>query len=307
MRAVKLLLFAVLVAGWWQMWQHRHDVASAYLDERPPLALELNGVGAVPEESDPTPSPFVLLAAGTEQAPTFVEPPSEPDDPAVELTGGAASLQGTVVLPDGTPVAGATVRIERFTSEGSAVGETESGPDGSWEATGLRGGRLRLRAYAPNALASVEPVVLILGVDGDATLSLGVEAASPSIRFDVVGPPGIAVGADGTVAVVASREAVDDSGRLVRFPLAGQTVQFAVDGPARLLSADLVTADAGGAARYLLACDGAGTLSARLLLDTERATVDLPSCMTPEILAELIAAEAQEESADADTPTEVDP
>ena len=194
-----------------------------------------------------------------------------------------------------------------ITSEGSAVGETESGPDGSWEATGLRGGRLRVRAYAPNALASVEPAVLILGADGDATQSLGVEAASVSIRFDVVGPPGIAVGRDGTVAVVASREAVDDSGRLVRFPLAGQTVQFALDGPARLLSADLVTADAGGAARYLLACDGAGTLSARLLLDTERAAVDLPSCMTPESLAELIEAEAEEGSADDDAPTEVDP
>ena len=295
MRAVKLLLFAVLVAVGWQLWQQREFVASAYTEERPPLALELSGVNAAIEESAPSPSPYALVRAGSDQAPTFASQPTEPEEPAVvELTGGSVALEGTVALPDGTPVSGATIRIERFTSAGSAVGETETGPDGTWEASNLQGGRLRIRAYAPNLLASVDSVVVVLSTSGTATVPLQVQAASSSIRYEAFGPLGIEIGTEATVAVVVSREAVDEVGRLVEFPLAGQPLLAAFDPPVRLLSADLVTTDAGGAARYLLVCDRAGEPVARLLLDTERASVTLPSCVTAETLAQLEAAAAAE-------------
>ena len=302
MRAVKLLLLVALVAGWWQMWQHRDDVASAYIEDRAPLALELNGVGALPEDLESSVSPYALLGPGTDFAPTFVVTRSEPAEAvSVELTGGSVSLDGTVQLPDGTPVAGVTVRIERFTSDGSAFGETETGADGRWQASGLRAGRLRVRAYAPNALASVESVVVVLSTTGRATVPLQVQRAAPTIRFDVVGPLGVAVGSQGTIAVVASRETVDENGRLIRFPLAGQPLMASLSVPARLLSADVVITDPGGAARYLLTCDAEGVAVARLELDIERPTVTLPPCLTPEALAEVEAAAAAEEAARAES------
>lgn len=296
MRAVKVLLFAALVAGWWQMWTHHEFVASAYTDERAPLTLELKGVGAVPVATERAISPYALVPPGSERAVT-VAPAVEADsaeamaDP--ELTGGSVTLEGVVQLPDGTPVAGATIRIERFTVAGSAVGETVSGPDGTWQADGLLAGRLRVRAYAPNALATVESVVVVLSTAGRATIPLQVQAAAPSIQFDVAGPLGLAVGTNGTVAVVVSRELVDEEGRLVEIPLAGQPLLTTFSTPVRLLSADLVTTDEGGAARYLLTCDGVGTAVARPELDGERPTIQLPPCLTAEALAEREAAAAE--------------
>lgn len=300
MRAVKLLLAAALAAGWWQMWEHREFVAAAYTEDRPPLALELSGVNAVVAESAPSPSPYTLTPAGPDRSPTFAIEPTELTPANVELTGGSVSLEGTVQLLDGTPVSGATIRIERFTSDGSAVGETASGPDGAWQASNLRGGRLRVRAFAPNALASVESVVVVLSTSGRATIPLQVQAASPDVQYEAFGPLGIAIGTQATVAVVVSREAVDESGRLVQFPLAGQPLLAAFDPPARLLSADVVTTDAGGAARYLLACDGEGANVGRLLLGDQRTSVTFPSCVSAETLAELQAAAAAEEAARAD-------
>lgn len=319
MRALKVLLFAALVAGWWQMWQHHDEVAAAYTEDREPLALELKGVGAVPEPTERSVSPFALLPPGPERSPTFssmlgVTEPTEETATDPELTGGDVTLDGVVQLADGTPVSGATIRIERFTVDGQAVGETVSGPDGTWRADGLMAGRLRVRAYAPNALASVESIVVVLSRTGQATIPLQVEPAARSIQFEITGPLGIATGGDATVAVVASRELVDDDGRLVRIPLAGQPLLATFDPPARLLSADLVTTDDGGAARYLLACDREGTFAGRVVLADEQGAVDGPPCLSAEALAELEAAAAAEaeagaeadESGSVDEDTEVD-
>ena len=168
MRAVKLVLLAVLVAGWWQLWNQREFVVSAYTEDREPLALELSGVSAVPMASDRSPSPYALSSVGLSRAPTYLPQASsdEIEPPSVELTGGTVTLDGSVLLPDGTPVAGATIRIERFTTAGQAVGETVSDEAGDWQATGLQAGRLRIRAFAPNLLASVDPVVIVLSHTG---------------------------------------------------------------------------------------------------------------------------------------------
>ena len=292
MRAVKLLLFAAIAAGWWQLAQHQESVTAAYIDERPPLALELDGVGAVPVNDDRSVSPYALLTPTSDRAPTFLpaasEDPEDPEDePAVQVTGGTASIDGMVTLTDGTPVAGATVRIERFTSDGQAVAETLSSSDGSWTAAGLQGGRLRVRAFAPNVLASVEPVVVVVPRNGNLTLTLRVVAPAEGLRVDSVGPLGIAVGATGTTAIVVSREVVDDVGRLVQFPVAGESLTATFTAPARLLSADIVITDAGGASRFLLACDAEGAPIARLVVDQEQPTLTIPPCLTTEALAEL--------------------
>ena len=302
MRFVKVLLFAVLVAGWWQLWHARDAVFSAYVDERPPLALELAGVGATVAERERPISPFALQSAGIERAPTFLSltPSIEPeDDSTIAVTGGDASLSGAVRLPDGTPVAGATVRIERFTSAGSGTAETISGADGTWTASGLQGGRLRVRAYAPNQLASVDPAVLVVTRSGSATLDLGVVAARPGLRFDMFGPPGIAIGTAGTVAVVVSSEVVDERGRLIQRPEVGRELTASISG-GRLLSADVVVSDAGGAVRYLIACDAENPLTANVNVGETDAIVALPLCMSAESLAELEAAAAAERAAEQD-------
>ncbi len=300
MRAVKLVLLAVLVVGWWQLWNQREFVVAAYTEERDPLALELGGVSAVPIASDRSVSPYALSSVGFGRRPTYL-PQDATDDTepsAVELTGGTVTLDGSVLLPDGTPVAGATIRIERFTTAGQAVGETVSDEEGNWQATGLQAGRLRIRAFAPNLLASVDPVVIVLSHTGSATIALQVRAPAPSTTFELVGPPGVAIGTQATVAVVVSRELVDENGRLIQVPMTDQPLLMSVPAPARVLSADLVTTDAGGAARYLVTCDAEGTPTANMLFDTERATLALPPCLTLEALAELEAAASAEAEVD---------
>lgn len=296
MRLLKVILFAALVAGWWQLWSARDLVISAYTQDRAPLALELAGVNGALVDSERPVSPYALQSAGLDRAPTFLPIASAPVDDelgAVDVTGGQASLSGVVQLVDGTPVAGATVRIERFTTEGQGTAETVSGDDGSWSAEGLQGGRLRIRAFAPNQLASVDPSVLVVSRNGSARLTLLVEQPTPGLRFDMVGPPGIAIGTSGTAAIVISSERVDDWGRLTQLPVSGLETTAAITG-GRLLSADVVTTDAGGAVRYLVACDAEGATSVLVKTATEEAVLALPSCMSSAALAELEAAAAAE-------------
>lgn len=297
MRLLKVILFAALVAGWWQLWSVREVVVSAYTDERPPLALELDGVNVTLADTERPVSPYALQSAGLDRAATFLPIASaEPIDDelsSIDVTGGEVSLSGVVQLIDGTPVAGATVRIERFTSDGQGTAETVSGPDGSWSALGLRGGRLRVRAFAPNQLASVDPSVLVVSRNGSAQLTLLVEQPTPGLRFDMVGPPGIAIESAGTAAIVVSSERVDDWGRLIQLPVPGLETTVSITG-GRLLSADVVVTDVGGAVRYLVACDVEGATAVVVKTATEEAVLALPPCMSPELLAELEAAAAAE-------------
>ncbi len=300
MRLVKLILFAALVVGWWQLWHVRETVTSAYTEERAPLALELDGVGSVLADAERSVALYALQPAGLDRAPTFlaIAPRAVSDESSdLAVTGGEASLSGTVNLPDGTPVAGATVRIERFTSDGQGTAETVSGPDGSWSAADLRGGRLRVRAFAPNQLASVEPSVLVVSRNGSARLTLVVDAAVDGLRFDMVGPPGIAIGTAGTAAVVVSREVVDESGRLIQLPVAATELTASISG-GRLLSADVVSTDPGGAVRYLIACDFEGTPTAVIAAGAIESVIAMPACMSAELLAELEAAAAAERAAE---------
>lgn len=307
MRLVKVILFAALVVGWWQLWSVRDVVTSAYTDERPPLALELDGVSVVLTDADRPVSPYALQSAGLDRAPTFLpiasssssssSSPASDDLTSIAVTGGQVSLSGTVQLLDGTPVSGATIRIERFTSDGQGTAETTSGSDGSWSASGLRGGRLRVRAFAPNQLASVDPSVLIVSRSGSARLTLLVEQPTPGLRFDMVGPPGIAIGTAGTAAVVVSSEQVDQWGRLTQLPVPGLETTASVSG-GRLLSADVVVTDAGGAVRYLVACDVDGAVAVVVKAATEEAVLALPSCMSSALLAELEATAAAERAAE---------
>ena len=301
MRLVKVMLFAALVAGWWQLWHVRDSITSAYTDERAPLVLELDGVNLALVDDDPAVSPYALVAAGTERAPTFlpIAPTTVPEDTVpVSITGGTASLSGLVQLADGTPVAGATIRIERFTTDGQGTAETVSGADGSWSASGLLGGRLRIRAFAPNQLASVDPTVLVVSRNGSARLALTVVSPTPGLRFAVVGPPGIAIGTAGTAAVVVSREVVDDWGRLIQSPVPALATSVSISG-GRLLSDDNVVTDAGGAVRYLVACDFEGAPVVVISTGQEETVLSLPSCMSASLLAELEAAAAAERAAEA--------
>jgi len=302
MRLVKVMLFAALVAGWWQLWHVRESITSAYTDDRLPLALELDGVNLEAIDSERPVSPYALVPASVERAPTFL--PIAGSDVAentgsVGVTGGAASLSGSVRLPDGTPVAGATIRIERFTSEGQGTAETVSGSDGSWSASGLRGGRLRIRAFAPDQLASVDPVVIVISRNGSAQLALTVVAAAPGLRFDMVGPPGIAIGTAATAAVVISREVVDNWGRLIQTPVPGRETIASISG-ARLLSGDNVVTDAGGAVRYLIACDLESSPVVAISAGDADAVLAMPACMSANLLAELEAAAAAERAAEAE-------
>ena len=156
-----------------------------------------------------------------------------------------------------------------------------TGPDGAWRAEGVRGGRLRIRAFVPSQLASVESTVLFVARTGSANVPPPVALPEPGVRFELFGPPGVAIGTTDTAAIVVSRQTVDDLGRLVELPMVGRRFSVVIGG-ARLLSADQLTTDAGGAVRLLLACDAPSRPLATMVDGDERSFVALPPCVSGE-------------------------
>ncbi|MEZ5342671.1 MAG: hypothetical protein R2706_14855 [Acidimicrobiales bacterium] len=94
-------------------------------------------------------------------------------------------------------------------------------------------------------------------------LSTVLQAHTPSPTLSIVGGSETYIGADQTVAVVASTTIVDGEGRIVVVPIAATPITATVTGAGSLISADVVTTDGGGAARFRVRCDSAGSVSLR--------------------------------------------
>jgi hypothetical protein len=87
------------------------------------------------------------------------------DAPAASVGyGEALALRGTLRRPDGSPVAGQRVQVQKQGRSGwVTVGRTTTGADGSWsaEVPWRAAGRVRARAAVPGAAATTSPVVQV--------------------------------------------------------------------------------------------------------------------------------------------------
>lgn len=177
---------------------------------------------------------------------------------AVVVGPGAATLVGRVDGPDG-PVEGATVRIERLVGNDAAALEVLTGPGGTWRATGVLGGRYRVRAWRQPDQAVVESQLVFVAASGTAEVSLRADRFAGAAVDVAVAPDPPVVGERANVVLRVAERTVDSEGVVRPVPRPGVEVTLAAASgwePESPLSA--VTDDA-GRVTYTLVCRAAGT------------------------------------------------
>lgn len=213
--------------------------------------------------------------------PVLGRPEPEPDRsiPRLPVRGGSATLRGAVIGPDG-PVAGATVRVERFVGDDFGREDIGTNAEGRWEIGTLLGGRYRVRAWARPDLASVDPQAAFLADEnGAATLDIPVdrhEGEQLQGALDVAEP---AAGQIVTFRALVSRVEVDEEGIVRGIGVEGREVLLGVLGGIRIIGEKQVQTDADGFATFSVVCLVAGVHGVTLRSGDLTADVELPECL----------------------------
>jgi len=280
----------VLVSGLGLMAWQWGTVSGAYTHPSAPAAdVQLTGIDLAVETTPVGPSPYVVVPAPDTRAQSLdlaYEPPAAPEAKPV-ITGGRATLSGTVTLPDG-PAGGATIRLERHTAGGVAMADVTAGHDGTWKAAAVQGGRYRVRAWLKGQATMTGSTVFFLGGDERRPLDFTLDPVDTTPRMSFSKKGDIYLGGTGTVAVSVKVRSVDDDGVAVTNGLAGAIITLAPTGSATLGpgtgapvpgASATVTADGDGVARFLLTCNTLGPSTAVVAHQDQRMTVDLPACI----------------------------
>ncbi|MDH5291580.1 MAG: carboxypeptidase-like regulatory domain-containing protein, partial [Acidimicrobiia bacterium] len=251
--------------------------------------VQLTGIDLAVETTPIGPSPYVVVPAPDTRAQSLelaYEPPAAPRAKPV-IIGGGATLSGTVTLPTG-PAGGATIRLERHTTDGVAMADVIAGPDGTWKAAGIQGGRYRVRAWLKGQATMTGSTVFFLGGDEHRPLDFTLDPVDTTPRMSFSKKGDIYLGGTGTVAVSVKVRSVDDDGVAVTNGLAGAIITLTPTGSATLGpgtgtpvpgASATVTADGDGAARFVLTCNTLGSGTAVITHQNQRMTVDLPACI----------------------------
>jgi hypothetical protein len=288
-RLVKAILFSALVFGLFSMWSQRDYVIEAYQETPEGQQITLSGVDLAITRSTLGQSPYVIPAAPdtrVEQPPTLAFATTEDQYPVVPMVGGTTVLSGVVLGPDG-PVPGATVEIQRHTADGVAFRTIAADDAGRWRATGLLGGRYRVRAWLPGALAMGSSEVAFVP-DGEAKdfefLLWGID---PSPKLELVKNNEVYLGVPATIAVVLTRPVIDDRGVVVTTPIGGSPIFVSASQNMTVLSDPTQSTDVDGVARFAIVCSAlpaadvinTGVLIARA--DDLVQTFPMPACVLP--------------------------
>jgi len=200
----------------------------------------------------------------------------------VAVHGGDLVMTGTVQGPDG-PVAGATVLLERFVGTSSGRLEVRTDAGGNWIAIDVHGGRYRFRAWRTPDLAMAASELRFVAADAEVDLALTVARYDGADVTGDVDDDAPEVGATATVTVLATRQQVDGHGIITTGPASGRDATVTALGPWRLNgSPDAVIDDAGRVA-WTFTCEGAGSVSARVVALGTATTVSA-TCVVPVVV-----------------------
>jgi hypothetical protein len=213
--------------------------------------------------------------------PALGRAPEGPPASPVMLTGGSARLTGTARGPDG-PVAGATVRVERFVEDQVGRLDVTAGPDGTFVVRNLPGGRYRVRAWLRPFLTSTQSAVTFLAaVGGSADVALDLERHNAMAMQTSVGTRAWQVGQQVGVSALLTQEYVDAEGIARTGGVSGATITLqAPTGLALLTDAAAATGN-DGYARWGLECSTAGQYSLTVEGNGLSRTIVLPECVPP--------------------------
>ena len=228
------------------------------------------------------PEGFVLPDTRNVALPPVVgKPQGEPDRsvPRLAVRGGGASLRGTVFGPDG-PVEGAVVRIERFVGDDFGREDVSTNGEGRWEASGLLGGRYKVRAWARPDLATIEPQAAFLAnEDGAATLDMAVERFEGEQIQGALDIPDPAVGQIVTLRALVSSIEVDEDGIVSGVGIEGREVELVVLGGIRIVGPKKAETNAEGIVELSVVCMVTGFHGVTLRSGELTVDVDLPECL----------------------------
>ncbi|MGI8752274.1 MAG: hypothetical protein ACR2MN_08180 [Acidimicrobiales bacterium] len=246
----------------------------------------------------------VLGGCGVETL-TFATPPATPPSstttttPRPDLTGvdlgkvsgrtttttatigpGGATLSGTVLGPQG-PVAGATVRADRFVGSSEASRQVSTAADGSWTIPAILGGRYRVRAWQSPTLALTTPQIFFLGGTQTMAVNLQLQAYTGQAVSSAANPQSTTVGNTIDVVVAVSNQSVDAGGIVSYQPASGVQVSLSVGATLGVSMSPAVT-DSNGDASFTLTCDSPGSSTVTGTTSAGAATT-LPTitCDTP--------------------------
>ena len=195
---------------------------------------------------------------------------------------GTATIKGTVLAPEGTPVENAVVRVERLVGKASARVDVASAPDGTWSAQNVLGGSYRVRAWRAPDIAQVKPAFFFVGATETFPVELKLERNFGTTPQPAVAPNPPVVGETSNLVLQVSSRSVDPEGVVQGVPMAGATVELAGGAGWTVGSPNPTVLDATGRARWELICSGVGIQPMRLAVNGgEQFQLALPPCAAP--------------------------
>ena len=218
------------------------------------------GSGSDDERPAPTAVPPTAAPETTAAPTTLATVPGVPRTTTTlssALGPGQATITGVVNGPEG-PVPGATVQVERLF--GGEVDGTRVQADaaGRWAATGVNGGRYRLRAWRPPDLVALEPFLVFVAATETAEVVLAVERHGPDRVVGSFNPDPPVRDQPATLVVNVALGQVDGEGILRTAPRPGVPMQLVITGGLALESADVALTDGAGNAGFAVRCTQAG-------------------------------------------------
>ncbi len=263
--------------GW--MWSNADIVTTHYTDDRAIQALQLEpltfSAATIPPSGDEV---FQLAPAPeTGSVPLGALALVEESTTDPKIRGGSSELGGTVRGMAADDVG--EVLLTRITDGGQSNLSVVVSSDGTWQASGIRGGRYRVRAYVPSVRASNGSAVLFLPHSQTRRLDLDVTTPPEELLLDLVAGEELRLGSQDVVALTVAQQSVDADGRSILSPVPGVALQATFSAVVSNLSASQVVTDGGGAARFWLQCTTTGRATITVLLGEQNALFTLPPCV----------------------------
>ena len=225
---------------------------------------------------DPGPVPVTTTTTAVDYSAVGLKGVSSRSATTLALGPGGATLQGTVLGPDG-PVDQAKVHVERLAGNGSAVTDVATLADGTWSVPKILGGRYRVRAWKTPELALTKPQIFFLQASETKKVELRVDRyAGASVAASIAPNPPVIDEPANLFVLIAARQ-VDDTGVVRATAITGAAVELSGSGYQLETSNPTVT-DGNGVAEWRVRCTNSSAALSITIGNGGSYPVELPPC-----------------------------